>query len=168
MPITATKVLLSLSVSPHHNVLKLLSLCHSPEAFLAKQALHLHLAMGELALTGMAKEQAQREPRTLSALAKPAVVTGGARHFAWVSGAPGRGEVACRRLPNRMIRDLFVHSLILLHCSCGCRSLPAPPYPPREQEETCTRGTRQLRRATRSGAWQRLTRDCPRYVEKKQ
>lgn len=28
-------------------------------------------------------------------------------------------------MPSRMIRDLFLHGLILLHCLCGCRSLPA-------------------------------------------
>lgn len=50
---------------------------------------------------------------------------------------PGGVRWFTRRLPNRVIRDLFMHSLILLHCLCGCRSLPAPLYPPPEQDKTC-------------------------------
>lgn len=84
------------------------------------------------------------------------VVAGSARHFTWVSDAFRRGTVACGRLPNRMIKDLFMHSLILLHHLCGCRSLSAAPYPPREQEETCTQGT--------GHEWREPSSTAPRFA----
>lgn len=74
-------------------------------------------------------------PEPLQALV---LLAGGATHLRPGENSPlGGVRLVTGRLPNWMIRDLFMHSLILLHRLCGCRSLPAPLYPPLEQDKTC-------------------------------